>query len=56
MKELDDLRDELDRTWDYQLMAENAVLAQRRRTRELDEALGEERRSNGALPNHLKGA
>ncbi|MBC9734489.1 hypothetical protein [Nocardioides marmotae] len=55
MTDLKKLREELDRTYDYQLKAEDSVLAQRRRAKELEAVYAEERASNNALPHHLKG-
>lgn len=55
MRELEQIREELDRTYDYQLKAEDAVLAQRRRTKELEAIYAEERAGNQSLPPHLRG-
>lgn len=55
MTDLKKLREELDRTYDYQLKAEDSVLAQRRRTKELEAVFAEERAGNQALPHHLRG-
>lgn len=55
MRELKHVREELDRSYDYQLKAEDAVLAQRRRTKELAAVFAEERAGNQALPHHLRG-
>ncbi len=55
MTDLKELREQLDRTYDYQLKAEDAVLAQRRRTKELAAVYAEERAGNQALPHHLRG-
>lgn len=55
MTDLNKLREELDRTYDYQLKAEDSVLAQRRRTKELAAVHAEERAGNNALPHHLRG-
>lgn len=54
MTDLNKLREELDRTYDYQLKAEDAVLAQRRRTKELEAVYAEERAGNQSLPHHLR--
>ncbi|WP_207006282.1 hypothetical protein [Nocardioides aromaticivorans] len=55
MRELEQLREELDRVHDYKLKAEDAVLAQRRRSRELDDVDAEERATRDSLPNFMKG-
>lgn len=55
MRELEQIREELDRTYDYQLKAEDAVLAQRRRAKELEAIYAEERTGNQSLPPHLRG-
>lgn len=55
MRDLEKIREELDRVWDYALKAQDAVLAQRRRTKELEAADHEERAGNPALPNYLRG-
>ncbi|GAA5147322.1 hypothetical protein GCM10023340_19570 [Nocardioides marinquilinus] len=55
MHELAKIREELDRTYDYQLKAEDAVLAQRRRTRELADVYAEARTTNQALPPSMRG-
>lgn len=55
MDELKKIREELDRTYDYQLKAEDAVLAQRRRSKELESVYAEERASMQSLPPHLRG-
>jgi hypothetical protein len=55
VRELQKIREELDRTYDYQLKAEDAVLAQRRRTKELEDIYAEERAGNPSLPPHLRG-
>ncbi len=54
MDELKKIREELDRSYDYQRMAEDAVLAQRRRTKELEAVYAEERAGNQSLPQHLR--
>ena len=48
------VRDELDRAYSYQLESENAVLAQRRRTKELTDAFREDVQNDPAIPQSLK--
>ncbi|WP_418058477.1 hypothetical protein [Pimelobacter simplex] len=55
MRELEQIREELDRVHDYKLKAEDAVLAQRRRARELDAIEAEERATRDSLPHSMKG-
>lgn len=55
MDELNQIRAELDRSYDYQLKSEDSVLAQRRRAKELAAVYAEERAGNQSLPRHLRG-
>ena len=54
MRELEKVREELDRSWDYLLATENAVLAQRRRAKELEAIYAEERANNPAMPTSMR--
>lgn len=55
MDELAKIRGDLDRSFDYQRASEDALLAQRRRTKELESVYTEQRAGNAALPAHLRG-
>ena len=55
MRELEQIREQLNLSYDYKLKAEDAVLAQRRRAKELASIFDEERASNDALPHSMKG-